>query len=128
MISGVLDRSALLAVLNREPGAEKLTRELLSAAMCSTVSHAEVHGKLVSRGIPENDAWTATSHTVEGPQEFTVEHARIAGGLISLTREFGLSLGDRACLALGIHLGAPVYTADKSWKKLNLPISVHVIR
>jgi len=124
----VLDSSALLAVLNGEPGAEKLTPELVSIATCSTVNLAEVHSKLVSRGVTESDAWSATSYGVEEPEPFTVEHARIAGRLTSETRAFGLSLGDRACLALGIYLGAPVYTAEKSWKKLSLPISVHVIR
>jgi PIN domain nuclease of toxin-antitoxin system len=49
--------------------------------------------------------------------------------LVALNAELGSeSLGDRACLALGILLGAPVYTGDKSWKQLNLPIRIHVIR
>ena len=49
--------------------------------------------------------------------------------LVALNAELGSeSLGDRACLALGISLGAPVYTADKSWKQLKLPIRIHVIR
>ena len=41
---------------------------------------------------------------------------------------FGLSLGDRACLALGIALKAPVYTADRSWKNLKLGVRIHVVR
>ena len=124
----VLDSSVLLAVLNGEPGAEGLTSELLSRATCSTVNLAEVHSKLVTRGVTEKDAWTATRYAVQEPEEFTVEHAHLAGDLISHPRSLGLSLGDRACLALGIHLGVPVYTADRSWKKLKLPISIHVIR
>ncbi len=56
----VLDASALLAVLNRESGAEKLTPELLSSAISSTVNLAEVHGKLVERGLSPRDAWEAT--------------------------------------------------------------------
>jgi ribonuclease VapC len=53
--------------------------------------------------------------------------ASASGNLIVPTRALGLSLGDRACLALGMKLGAPVYTADRSWNKLLLPISIHAI-
>ena len=121
----VLDSSALLALLNREPGAEKLTPELLGSA----VNLAEVHSKLVSRGMSEYDAWQSALSPVSALIEFTVAHAQTAGDLVRQTRAFGLSLGDRACLALGIELGAPVYTADRSWKKiLNLPVQINVIR
>jgi len=123
-----LDSSALLALLNREPGAEKLTAELLSTATCSTVNLAEVHSKLVSRGLIESDAWKAAVDPVSELIEFTVKHAQIVGDLVKQRRAFGLSLGDRACLALGMDLGVPVYTADRSWKKLHLPVQINVIR
>lgn len=128
MSSVVLDASALLAVLNSEPGAEKLTAELLSTATSSTVNLAEVHGKLVDRGLAPRDAWEATLSPIREAADFTAEHARTAGSLISETRVLGLSLGDRACLALGIALDAPIYTADKSWKNLKLGVRIHVIR
>jgi PIN domain nuclease of toxin-antitoxin system len=124
----VLDASALLAILNQEPGAEKLTPELLSAAATSTVNLAEVHGKLVSRGLNPDDAWEASISPIREAVAFTSEHARQMGDLIAQTRALGLSLGDRACLALGLALRAPVYTADKSWKKLKVSIRIHVIR
>jgi PIN domain nuclease of toxin-antitoxin system len=59
---------------------------------------------------------------------FDEQQARIAGDLVAQTRPIGLSLGDRACLALGIALKLPVYTAEKSWKKLKLGVPIHVIR
>jgi PIN domain nuclease of toxin-antitoxin system len=59
---------------------------------------------------------------------FTVEHAEAAGNLITKTRPMGLSWGDRACLAFGIVLRAPVYTADKSWKKFKLGVPIRLIR
>lgn len=124
----VLDASALLAVVNSERGAEKLTPELLSAATSSTVNLAEVQGKLVERGLSPRDAWEVTLSPIREPSAFTAEHARTAGSLVSRTRPLGLSLGDRACLALGLALKAPVYTADKSWKNLKLGIRIHVIR
>ncbi len=124
----VLDASALLALLNGEPGAEKLTPQLLSTAASSTVNLAEVQAKLVDRGLDPADAWEATLAPVRDAVDFTSEHARIAGTLIAQTRSLGLSLGDRACLALALSLKAPVYTADKSWKNLKLGVRVHVIR
>ena len=124
----VLDASALLAVLNREPGADKLTPQLLNMATSSTVNLAEVQGKLVNRGLNPQEAWEATISPIREATAFTPEHAMTAGSLIAETRALGLSLGDRACLALGLALGAPVYTADKSWKSLRLGLRIHVIR
>jgi ribonuclease VapC len=100
----------------------------LSAATSSTVNLAEVQGKLVDRGLAPGDAWEATLSPIREATAFTAEHAKAAGSLIARTRTLGLSLGDRACLALGLALGAPVYTADRSWKNLKLGVRIHVIR
>jgi len=112
----VLDASALLAVLNREPGADRLTPDMLSTATSSTVNLAEVHGKLVGRGLRPDDAWEAALSPIREAVPFSPEHARLVGDLVAQTRAAGLSLGDRACLALGLALKASVYTADKSGK------------
>lgn len=124
----VLDASAVLAVLNQEAGAEALTAEILSRAAISTVNLAEVHGKLLGQGLSPGDAWDAALSPIGESVAFSSEHARIAGDLVVQTRPLGLSLGDRACLALGLALKAPVYTADKSWKKLKVGARIHVIR
>src|SRR2546421_5518737 len=124
----VLDASALLALLNSEPGGDKLTPQLLSVAASSTVNLAEVQAKLVLRGLDPDDAWEATLTPIREVVDFTAGHARLAGTLVAQTRSLGLSLGDRACLALGLTLKAPVYTTDKTWKNLKLGIQIHVIR
>lgn len=124
----VLDASAVLAILNGEAGADKLPPRLLTDATASTVNLAEVQSKLVSRGLNPDDAWDAATSPVRETVPFTLEHARIAGDLVAKTRPLGLSLGDRACLALGIALGATVYTADRSWKGLRLGIRINHIR
>lgn len=124
----VLDASAVLAILNGEDGAEQLTPELLSEAAASTVNLAEVEGKLVDLGLSPDDAWDATLSAIRDVVPFSADQAKLAGNLVAQTRALGLSLGDRACLALGLALKAPVYTADKSWKKLKLGIRIHVIR
>jgi len=124
----VLDASALLAVLNEEPGAERLTPELLSTAVSSAVNVAEAHSKLVLRGLSAENAWEATLSPIREVVAFTAEQARTAGNLAGKTRALGLSLGDRACLALGLALKVPVYTADRSWKGLKLGVRIHTIR
>ena len=124
----VLDASALLALLNQEPGAETLTPELLSAAAISTVNLAEVHSKLVARGLRPDDAWEAALSPIREAVPFTSEHARLVGDLIAQTRPLGLSLGDRACLALALALKLPVYTADKAWTRLSLGLKIHLLR
>lgn len=128
MSSNVLDASALLTLLNQEPGADKLTPDILDGAVSSTVNLAEVQSKLVQRGMPPDAAWRATRNAVNESVVFTLDHAKTAGSLIAQTRPLGLSLGDRACLALALSLNAPVYTADRSWKNLKLGIRIQVIR
>jgi ribonuclease VapC len=124
----VLDASAILTVINGEPGAEKLTPDLLARAIGSTVNLAEVQTKLVSRGWSSELAWEDATSPVREVLTFDEEQARIAGDLVIQTRHLGLSLGDRACLALGIALKVPVYTAEKVWKKLKVGVRIHVIR
>jgi ribonuclease VapC len=124
----VMDASALLALIHEEPGADKLVPELLAHSAVSTVNLAEVQSKLVASGWPAGEAWEDATGGVAEIFPFTEEHAKNTGTLIAQTRALGLSLGDRACLALALELNAPIYTADRSWKKLKLGVSVHVIR
>jgi ribonuclease VapC len=126
----VLDASALLAILHDEPGAEMFSHrlDLLQNATMSAVNIAEVYGKLVGIGIGPEDAWEAVIAPIPEIADFDTEQAKIAGSMVPQTRSLGLSLGDRACLALGVVLKAPIYTADRVWKKLRLGVSIHVIR
>lgn len=87
----VLDASAILAVVNGEAGQEKLTPEVLAAALCSTVNLAEVQAKLVSRGWSPDDAWEDAMSPIRAAVPFSEEHARVAGSLVALTRALGLS-------------------------------------
>ena len=128
MSKAVLDASAILAILNQEPGSEKLTLDILSDALSSTVNLAEVQARLVNCGGTPEEAWEDALSVVRETVPFTEEQARIAGGLVVQTRALGLSLGDRACLALGMVLNAPVYTTDRAWKKLKVGIPIHLLR
>jgi len=83
--------------------------KLLENASMSAVNIAEAYGKLVGLGIDPKDAWEAVISPVPEIVDFDREQARIAGWLLPQTRAVGLSLGDRACLALGMAFKAPVY-------------------
>ena len=128
MNRAVLDASAILAILFEERGAEKMTDEVMSRAVIGTVNLAEVQSKLVKLGHPPEDAWSDARLLETDPEPFTADQAKIAGSLIATTEKYGLSLGDRSCLALAISLKAPVYTTEQVWKNLKLGIPIHVIR
>src|SRR5580692_3939853 len=101
-----------------------MNRIVLDASVILT----EVQTKLVSRGWTPEHAWEDATSPLREVVSFDDEQARIAGDLVIQTRHLGLSLGDRACLALGIALKVPIYTAEKSWKKLKVGVRIHVIR
>ena len=124
----VLDASAILAVINGEPGADTLTPDLLTRAVASAVNLAEVQTKLVSRGWTSAQAWDDATSPVREVLPFDEEQAKITGDLVTQTGPLGLSLGDRACLALATALKLPVYTAERAWKKLKISVPIHVIR
>ncbi|MGB6743449.1 MAG: type II toxin-antitoxin system VapC family toxin [Terracidiphilus sp.] len=124
----VFDASAILALLQNERGAEKLTEEIQDTAVVSTVNLAEVQGKLVNCGFSPDEAWEHALSTVAAVEPYTSQQAKIAGSLITKTEKYGLSLGDRSCLALAIVLKAPVYTTEQLWKNLKVGVPIHVIR
>ena len=126
-MSVVLDASALLAYLQREPGAD-LVRSVIAGAVMSTVNWTEVVQK-VSEGIEDIPGLRGSLESLGlAFAPFTARQAEIAGELRNRTRELGLSLGDRACLALGLDREAPVFTADRAWKQVRLETDVRVIR
>lgn len=124
----VVDSSVILAVIHQEAGFETMTPDLLARSIVSTVNLAEVQGKLVGWGWKPDEAWEDATGTVREVVPFEIDHAKAAGSLIAQTRALGLSLGDRACLALGLAMKVPVYTADRAWKSLKLGLRIHVIR
>ena len=124
----VLDASAILAIIKGERGTERLTPQLLADAVVSAVNLSEVQAKLVHAGWSPPQAWEDATSPVREVIPFDAKQARIAGDLALHTKHLGLSLGDRACLALGTALDAPVYTTERLWKHLKLDVGVHVIR
>ena len=123
----MLDASALMAVLREEPGAAAVEAVLDHAAI-SAVNLSEVQAKLVERGTAAEIAWSSLIDLDLDVVDFDLSQAKVAGDLRWLTRVQGLSLGDRACLALARALGLPAMTADRAWAGLEVGIEIRTIR
>ena len=127
MSSVVLDSSALLALLNKEPGIGRV-REVLPDSAMSTVSLSEVVAKLAEEGVPmENIRSVLTALPMEIVL-FDSEQAYNTGLLRPETKNAGLSLGDRACLNLAMLLGVPAVTADRQLEVASTRVEVEFIR
>ncbi len=123
----VIDASALLALLNAEPGAD-VVAEALPGAVISAVNLSEVVAKLCQAGMPENAIRQALRPLGLEVGPFDEEQAYQAGLLRGATQHLGLSLGDRACLSLAQRLGAIALTADRTWVGLSPVAAVKLIR
>ena len=123
----VLDATAVLALLNDEPGAGTVA-SFLQRAVMSTVNLAEVVSKLAETGMPEGMIKSVLGELGLTVIPFNEDLALRTGLLRPATSDYGLSLGDRACLALGQHLHRPVLTADRMWKTVKLGVEIQMIR
>ena len=118
MIEVVLDASAVLALLNDEPGADEVLA-VLGGAGVSSANVAEVAGKLADHGLSDASIHQALDI---GFETLLLGEAEIAvmGQVRRATRAYGLSLGDRCCLATALTNECAALTADRDWKKVNL--------
>lgn len=128
MSSGVLDASALLALLNDEPGGQQVAELISQGAIISAVNLSEVIARLSEFGRPEQEIRQRLSLQALEVIPFDAELAYQTGLLRPLTRQAGLSLGDRACLALALQRDLPAVTADRAWLGLPLDLPIRVIR
>jgi ribonuclease VapC len=131
--SAILDASALLAYLRDEPGAAVVADAIATGAVVSTVNLGEVLSRIADRGgDPTRIARQMTARGLLAGaidvEPFTSADAIEVARLRPLTREHGMSFGDRACLALASRLDAPVLTADSAWSRLELPLELRQIR
>lgn len=139
MSSTVLDASALLAFLHRETGFQVVADHIKDGAV-SAVNLSEVVARLADRGLAEQVIRQSLEEMSIAVIPFETEQAYTAGMSFRLcrvlrlnelrpeTRSIGISLGDRACLALARQLGVPALTADRRWAELDVGIDVQVIR
>ncbi len=123
----VLDSSAVLALINDEPGGEAVG-EVMSVAVVSAVNLAEVLTKLTDGGTGFTEIQAMVSQLPIESLPFDERQAWIVRALRTATRKRGLSLADNACLALAQALRRPAWTADRVWAELDLGIEIKLIR
>jgi ribonuclease VapC len=127
----MLDASALLAFLSEEPGDERVATELMHAAFMNAVNLCEVLSKLEDRGWPvDSDSRLRLRRALNALEivPFDEPAARIAASLRPATRQAGLSLADRSCLATARAQNVAVLTADRAWVGLEVGVVVELIR
>ncbi|CAN5725740.1 PIN domain-containing protein [soil metagenome] len=127
MSEAVLDASALLALLNHDPGHKEVARSIPHAAI-SAVNLSEVVAKLADNGMPEEEIREALESLALEVHGFGRELAYETGLLRPMAKSRGLSLGDRACIALGSRLELPILTADRAWEGLDMATEVRLVR
>lgn len=123
----ILDASAILAYLHDENGGLQVEK-VLKEAVVSTVNWCEVVQKLRFKGIDNKAVGSDLIALGVRFIPFAQAHAEKVGELWQMTSPFGLSLGDRACLATAIIENQPVMTADKVWQGLPLDLQINLIR
>jgi PIN domain nuclease of toxin-antitoxin system len=126
MTDVVLDASAVLAMIREEPGAADVATRLVGARL-STVNLAEVAQRLADQW-PDAQVGAVLAAFPSEVVDLDRATAMRAGLMRRTTKVHGLSLGDRACLALAERLGLPVLTADRAWAELDLGVEVVLIR
>lgn len=126
MIENILDASAVLAVLQNETGKDKV-EAILDVSAISRINLTEVLTKLIEKGMSVDEAKEAFDVLDLKIIEFDENQSLKAAEIRPLTKQIGLSLGDRCCLALAVLENLPAVTADKNWANLNF-CKIEVIR
>lgn len=128
MTSEVLDASALLALVNGEPGADRVRAALHRDAAISTVNLAEVISKLVSEGMDPDDAVDAARVPRLQMIDLDTSSAVAAGLRHAALRKSGFSLADAICLETARAVGAKALTTDRIWARASADFDVELIR
>ena len=123
----VLDASAILALLNDEKGADRVAA-LGQSGYISAVNGSEILTRQQDLGIPFDAAVSLFNDMQLSIVPFDAVRAVAAARLRAATKAYGISLGDRACLALAVELALPVLTADRIWQRLDVGVEVLLIR
>jgi ribonuclease VapC len=121
-----LDTSAMLAVVFREAGQDVVHAALRDGAAISAVNFAEAVTRLVRDGMPADRAHLALSSLPIDLRALNEDLAVLTGALYAQTHQFGLSLGDRACLALARQESMIALTGDRIWLRAAPLVGVEV--
>ena len=128
----MLDASAVMALLRDEPGSSAVVEAIAAGTTISVVNWAEVLSKVAAEG--DDPEMVASRLSVTGEEvviwieALTATDCMEVGRMRPITKAQGLSLADRACLALAERLGVPALTTDREWAKADVAAEVQLIR
>lgn len=124
----VFDSSALIMLFAKEPGYESV-RQNLKHAIISSVNIAEVYKYCIAvQNLTEDDCRNLIKLSGIKIIDFCEEQALLTAKIIKQTKEYGLSLGDRGCIALAMFKNYPILTCDKIWQKIDLDVDFRMAR
>jgi PIN domain nuclease of toxin-antitoxin system len=119
----VLDASALLALLNKERGAEQV-RPLMPHAIIGAVNFAETVQRLRRGGMSLEEVKAALTPLVSSPVPFDEQLVYVSASIHERTSDHGLSFGDCACLALALSHNLPAVTAERNWDRADTGVRI----
>lgn len=122
----LLDTSAIIALLKKEPGYETIANIIASSAI-SSVNLSELVAVLARGGVSEQDIDQIITDLIPEIIPFCENISIKSGKLAKLTEKYGLSLGDRACLSTAEYYNMNIYTADKIWAELSQLVAANII-
>lgn len=124
----LLDTSAIIALLKKEPG-YKVVENIIASSAMSAINLAELTIVLQRLEISEDEIKEITTDIVPQIIPFCLDLAKRISILSKFTKGYGLSLGDKVCIVTGEYYNMNIYTADKIWSELKIPnVKIHLIR
>jgi PIN domain nuclease of toxin-antitoxin system len=127
-IVAVLDASAIFAIIKGEP-INFVPEEILEHCVATTYNIAEVANKMVlKKQVNHQEIWILLESMISHPYNIDMQLSELATGFSEIIdASFGVSLGDKYCLALGKLLNKPIYTADRAWKQFEALLDVEIV-
>jgi len=124
----VFDSSALIALFAKEKGFEVIKQHLKNAII-SSVNIAEVYKYCIDvQNLTEDECNDIVNISGVKIIEFDQKQALTTAQIYPKTKKYGLSLGDRACIALAIEKECSVLTCDKIWEKVHIDVEFIMAR
>ena len=126
-MSCVLDASAFLALALDERGSGVVAALAKGSAM-SAVNISEFLQRMSDENVAPDQAAKELARFEIDIVPFEFSHAVQAAAYRPLTRHLGLSLGDRACLALAYARRSTILTADRRMAEADVGLDIRMIR